>query len=90
MSDQKFGLGMLVATRNAHDRLTMIEIMIALRRHAWGDWGEVCREDKDANEEALREGFRLMSVYRSWAGEKFWVITEADRSITTVLFPEDY
>jgi hypothetical protein len=90
MSDQKFGLGTLVATSNANARLPMAEIMAAVRRHAWGDWGDVCPEDRQANEDALRDGLRLFSVYRSRAGEKFWIITEADRSVTTVLFPEDY
>ena len=90
MSRQKFGLGMLFATANANSRLTMVEIMIALRRHSLGDWGEVCKEDHATNEAALLHGSRLFSVYRSFKGEKFWIITEADRSATTVLFPEDY
>lgn len=90
MSRQKFGMGMLFATANAQSRLNMVEIMLALRRHSIGDWGEVCKDDHAANEQALLDGTRLFSVYRSFAGEKFWIITEADRSATTVLMPQDY
>ncbi len=57
---------------------------------ASGDWGEVCVEDWDANELALQNGTRLLSTYTSTAGIKFWIITEWDRSITTILLPEDY
>ena len=55
-----------------------------------GDWGELCEEDRQENEFSLREGFRLLSAYTSAQGEKFWVITERDRSVTTVLLPEEY
>ena len=61
-----------------------------LMRHACGDWGEVCEEDREENELSLREGFRLMSVYRTNQGKRLWVITEADRSVTTILLPEEY
>lgn len=86
----KFPLGRLVATANAQATLDQEDIFNALRRHAAGDWGEVCPEDWEENELSLREGFRLFSVYRSKEDRKFWVITEADRSSTTVLMPEDY
>ena len=62
----------------------------ALGRHAAGDWGEVCPEDRQENQLSLRKGFFLLPVYPSKAGEKFWIITEADRSVTTVLLPENY
>jgi hypothetical protein len=62
----------------------------ALARHVSGDWGDVGEEDRLANEEALRDGTRLLSVYRSATGIRFWIITEADRAQTTVLLPEDY
>jgi hypothetical protein len=55
-----------------------------------GDWGEVCEEDRQENELALRQGFRLLSVYTTQAGEKLWVISEADRSATTLLLPQEY
>ena len=59
-------------------------------RHMNGDWGEVCAEDQQANEEALDSNLRLLSAYRTTAGVKLWVITEADRSVTTILLPEEY
>lgn len=65
------------------------DAMVALQRHIRGDWGDVCAEDKAANDAALREGGRLLSSYSS-GGEKFWIITEADRSATTFLLPSDY
>jgi len=76
--------------RQALERLTNEDVQEALGRHIAGDWGDVCPEDWHENELSLREGFRLLSAYKSAAGEKFWVITEADRSATTVLMPEDY
>lgn len=58
--------------------------------HARGDWGDVTPDDRQANEDALREGGRLFSAYTLPHGEQLWVITEADRSATTVLLPDDY
>jgi len=86
----RFPLGQTVATPNALSRLTHEDVLKALARHAAGDWGDVGPEDWQENELSLREGFRLWSVYRSAAGETFRIITEADRSSTTVLMPEDY
>lgn len=63
--------------------------MRALRRHASGDWGKVCQEDKAVNDEALSDGNRLLSCY-DIDGRDVWVITEWDRSVTTILFPEEY
>jgi len=60
-----------------------------LARHATGDWGDLCAFDRRQNERALRVGERIFSSYESPAG-KVWIITEADRSITTILLPEDY
>jgi hypothetical protein len=68
----------------------MADIMAATLRHASGDWGELDQEDLDANERSLRDGSRLLSAYRSKNGVRFWIITEADRSVTTALLPEDY
>lgn len=90
VSDSKFSLGQLVATRNAANCLSNADVSAALQRHADGDWGEVCAEDREENELSLVSGFRLLSVYESSTGIKFWIITEADRSATTVLLPEDY
>ena len=89
LANAKFPLGQIVMTANASGQLAAEDMQKALTRHASGDWGDVCEEDREENELSLKEGFRLLSVYRS--GEsKFWIITEADRSITTVLMPEDY
>jgi hypothetical protein len=60
-----------------------------LARHATGDWGDLCAFDRRQNEIALREEARVFSSYNTPAG-KVWVITEADRSITTILLPEEY
>lgn len=61
-----------------------------LSRHQAGDWGEVCQEDKQENEFSLVHSFRLLSAYRTKTGTKLWVITEADRSATTILLPSEY
>lgn len=86
----KFVLGRLLMTPAVQESVPPSEVMRALRRHAQGDWGELDREDASANERALVDGARILSAYRSEAGVKFWVITEADRSSTTVLLPRDY
>ena len=61
-----------------------------LTRHLNGDWGELCEDDKAENQTALECDLRLMSAYRTSAGQKLWIITEADRSVTTILLPEEY
>ena len=86
----KFSLGRTVATRAVLTEVTHEAMYEALARHERGDWGEVCKEDGEANERALEDGGRLLSVYRDARGTKFYIITEADRSYTTVLLPEDY
>jgi hypothetical protein len=60
-----------------------------LARHASGDWGELCKYDRHQNEIALRDGYRVLSSYEMPAG-RVWIITEADRSVTTILLPEEY
>ena len=86
----KFSLGKTVITPHAQSCLPHEEILAALGRHHSGDWGDLSDGDKRENELSLREGFRLLSAYRTNTGEKFWIITEADRSVTTILLPEDY
>ena len=86
----KFKLGRIVITRNALDRLHPEDLSPSLSRHAGGDWGDCYVEDIAENDLSLQQGFRLMSVYQDRTGEKFWIITEADRSATTILLPEDY
>lgn len=86
----RFKLGRIMSTPNALNQLTSEDVLQALQRHQAGDWGDVDEHDRQANERALVENARLLSVYRSATGVKFWLITEADRSSTTVLLPEDY
>ncbi len=86
----KFELGQVVATPNALELIPQNEILKAIVRHQSGDWGELTKDDRKANDRALSHGGRLLSVYRSVEGVKFYLITEADRSATTVLLPEDY
>ena len=85
-----FPLGQTVITRTAESVLNPEDIFVSLRRHAAGDWGDVCPEDKAENELSLKEGFRLLSAYTDRNGIKFWIITEADRASTCILLPEDY
>jgi hypothetical protein len=87
-----FPLGRVLATPRALAVLEDHGITPAslLGRHGRGDWGEVCEEDAQANRDALREGLRLLSSYRLADGVKVWIITEADRSATTLLLPDDY
>jgi hypothetical protein len=61
-----------------------------LMRHLTGDWGELSEADKAENELSVREGFRILSAYTLSSGVKIWVITEADRSVTTFLLPDEY
>ncbi len=86
----KFPLGEIVLTAEAFRRLSFGDVSDALARHAQCDWGDDCTEDKDANDSALRDGLRVFSVYHDRNGVKFWIITEADRAATTILFPDDY
>ena len=86
----RFPLGRTVITRGALDTLDGDEVLTGIARHARGDWGDLCPEDKQANDDALSVGARLLSAYHTGDGRKFWIITEADRSITTVLLPEEY
>ena len=84
-------LGKVVATPGALKLLLEAgeDPFAYLARHATGDWGELCAFDRRQNETALREGERVFSSYETPAG-RVWVITEADRSVTTILLPEDY
>lgn len=86
----RFPLGSLYVTVTADATLPRKDIAKALARHAQGDWGEVEDDDRRENEFALTHGERLFSVYYDHNGVKFWIITERDRSATTVLVPDDY
>jgi hypothetical protein len=88
----KFRLGQVVATPGALRALEEAGQSPAffLEKHVAGDWGEVCDEDKLANDQALVNGERLLSAYRTLQGVKIWVITEADRSSTCAMLPSEY
>jgi hypothetical protein len=85
----KFPLGQVVITATAAGTLDTPAVTEGLKRHARGDWGDICPEDAALNELALKDGSRLMSVFGN-GDRRFWILTEADRSSTTVLMPSDY
>lgn len=87
-----FPLGRILATPAALAALERANqsAAIFLTRHAARDWGELDREDMRENEYSLARGFRLLSSYTTAAGERLWIITEADRSATTLLSPDEY
>jgi hypothetical protein len=87
-----FPLGMVVGTQGAVDALEAAgqNPQEFLDRHAYGDWGEVPAADKAENDFSLKYGFRILSAYTTNVGERIWVLTEADRSATTILLPDEY
>jgi hypothetical protein len=87
-----FAPGQIVATPGALELLekTNKTPLGFLSRHLRGDWGDLCEGDKAENELSLRQGFRLMSNYKITETENLWIITEADRSVTTLLLPSEY
>lgn len=87
-----FPLGQLVATPGAIAALERSGQRPAtfIRHHICGDWGTICASDKRLNDEAVREGTRILSAYKTTADETIWIITEADRSVTTILLPSEY
>lgn len=94
----KFALGQVLATRGVADLMAQklrfgIHVSDSLRRYVNGDWGDLCEEDKHSNDEAVELGDgRILAAYEhpECEGWKIWIITEADRSVTTVLFPDEY
>lgn len=88
----KFTLGQIVATPEALEAIARAgqSPLDFLRRHANCDWGEVGPLDAKENEFSLKNGLRLLSAYTTSDGQKLWIITEADRSVTTLLLPENY
>jgi len=92
---EKFPMGHLVTTAGVNDRAASDEafarfVRKSLRRHEQGDWGDLSAEDVKENEYALGKQLRLFSAYEHNSLPKIWIITEADRSATTVLFPDEY
>ena len=93
MSDKPlFSLGNIVATPaalNALDEAGQAPQEL-LKRHHFGDWGDCSEEDKQENDQAVDNDLRIFSVYHTTNGQKIWIITEADRSSTCILLPDEY
>lgn len=94
---KKFEPGDIYSTDKVNDRLSQdngfsLFMLVSLNRHLNGDWGNISEGDKATNEDALANGLRLMSVYNRMGHpeDTIWIITEADRSVTTILFPDEY
>ena len=92
MATALFPLGQLVATPGALDAIwrNRAGAWTYLSRHVTGDWGDLNDADKAENELSVREGFRILSAYSLPDGTRIWIITEADRSATTILLPDEY
>ena len=88
----RFKLGKTLMTRGAQGALEDAgqSPHEFLNRHERGDWGEVSEDDQQENELSVKEGFRILSAYCTGKGKRIWVITEADRSVTTILLPDEY
>jgi hypothetical protein len=91
-SAARFTLGQTVITPGAAEALEAAEQTATefLRRHVKGDWGDLSADDVKENELSVEQGFRLLSRYQTSRGERLWIITEADRSATTILLPIEY
>jgi hypothetical protein len=89
---KRFELGLATITPGALELLGNLEVSpsMLLARHASGDWGDIPPEDARENEFSLKRGLRVLSSYPLPSGERVWIITEADRSVTTILLPEEY
>lgn len=87
-----FTLGSVLITPGALDMLEALQLapLSFVLRHVAGDWGDLCKEDKQANAAALAYGSRLLSAYDIPSNHRLWIITEADRRSTTLLLPEEY
>jgi len=83
-------LGQVVATPGVIESISQEDINEALDKHRLGNWGNVCDEDWETNNEALNDDGRVLSSYTSKEGNEFWILSEGDRSSTTVLLPSEY
>ncbi|MGB3749202.1 MAG: hypothetical protein WA961_13445 [Rhodanobacter sp.] len=92
LSQPRFRAGQLVMTAGVNDLVQRgaLNPVPYLRRHLAGDWGDLCDEDRRSNDAALKNGDRLFSSYRVSDDLKLWIITEWDRSVTTLLLPSEY
>lgn len=90
VSASRFPTGNVVITRSALGDLDPDDVLRCLVRHMAGDWGELEEFDWKQNDDAVEYGGRLFSSYLTRCGTTFWIIKECDRSVTTILLPEDY
>lgn len=86
----RFPIGRVVITRGASAEISQDEVLRGLVSHMRGDWGELDEFDWNQNDAALKDGIRLLSNYLTRDGKRFWIITEHDRSVTTILLPDEY
>jgi hypothetical protein len=86
----RFESGEIIVTADAARTIPPLDIKTALTRHLRGDWGDLGPEDRQRNDETLERGGTLASIFTASNGTKFYVLTEADRSATTILLPEEY
>jgi hypothetical protein len=89
-TEKLFPLGKIIITDRAYECLERADIAVAMRRHAHGDWGEIKPDDMEQNDLAVREGGTLTSAYSDRRDRRFVIVTEADRSVTAVMVPDDY
>lgn len=89
-SKRAFSLGKLYMTQGVMNCVPAMDIWHSVMRHANCDWGDVCDEDRGLNDASLENDSRLLSIYTASNAKRFWIITEWDRSVTTVLLPEEY
>ncbi|HMS56446.1 MAG TPA: hypothetical protein PKA27_13700 [Fimbriimonadaceae bacterium] len=90
MASTVVALGRVYATESVLAAVSLEELQRCIARHQVGDWGAVEPEDQVANDRAVREGSRILSAYDCSHGVRIWIITEADRSSTTLLLPKEY
>lgn len=85
-----FPPGRIVVTKGVQSEISANDVLVALIRHVKGDWGDVSDRDRELNEKGMLYELRLFSIYHASNGKKFWIITEYDRSHTTILLPDEY
>ncbi|MDE2051292.1 MAG: hypothetical protein KGJ72_09760 [Gammaproteobacteria bacterium] len=92
LSPPRFAHGRLLITPGVRALIqeTRLNVLPYLHRHLQGDWGDLCDADRRANDAALCNGDRLLSSYAVSPTQKLWIITEYDRSVTTLLLPDEY
>ncbi|MCA9196004.1 MAG: hypothetical protein KDA87_00640 [Planctomycetales bacterium] len=90
LTPPRFELGSVYVTAGIRCSVDSDDLLHGFMRHVTGDWGDLCEEDRQANEQACEIGTRILSSYTDRNQVRFWIITEADRSATTALLPDEY